>query len=86
MHVDPDETGFLIFEHSVLIPPPFNGLISIPENLRLSHGAAVLQWRPATTLYRAVPVMFFQRISVMGMREESQFEYEFFRVLLSVSS
>ena len=64
---------FFIFEHSTFAVPPFLGLMSIPEKWNPSHGAAELQWIPAATLYRLVPVMFFQRMSVMARREESQF-------------
>jgi hypothetical protein len=42
----------------------------------LKNSNCCVQWIPAATLYRLVPVMFSQRMSVMARREESQFWYE----------
>lgn len=44
----------------------------ILEKEKRSHGACELQRMAAATLYRLVPVIFSQRMSVMGMRELSQ--------------
>lgn len=51
--------------------------MSMPENWNSTHGVDVLQGILATTLYRLVPVMFSQQMSLILRREESQFRYEF---------
>jgi hypothetical protein len=76
VHCSPELAWFRIFEHSTLALPPFLGLMSMPEKCRFSHGVDALQWMPTATLYRLVPVMFSQRMSLILRREESQFWYE----------
>jgi hypothetical protein len=44
-----------ILEHKIFVVPPFLGLMSMFLNFSPVHGALLLQYMPAATLYLEVP-------------------------------